>query len=136
MLGLMGDASDNIPGVPGVGEKTAAKLLQQYDTLENVLAHAGEVKGRLGESLRAHAEFARLSKQLATIITDAPIEADFDRLAIEAKDEVAVRPASSSGSTPGAAAVSEGFAPGNTSIAAAAEPGRQPTAKGARGRRR
>ncbi|MCC6234498.1 MAG: DNA polymerase I [Verrucomicrobiales bacterium] len=86
MLGLMGDASDNIPGVPGVGEKTAAKLLAQYDTLEGVLAHGAEIKGKLGESVRAHAEIARLSRQLATIITDAPVQESFDRFAVGLRD--------------------------------------------------
>ena len=71
--GLMGDASDNIPGIPGVGEKTAVKLLNDYGTLENVLAHAGEIKGKLGEKVRDNAELARFSKDLATIRPTAPI---------------------------------------------------------------
>lgn len=80
LLGLMGDTSDNIPGIPGVGEKTAAKLLAQYDTLENVLAHAHEIKGALGEKVRNGAESAVISKKLATIITNVPVafhEEDF-----------------------------------------------------------
>lgn len=74
ILGLMGDAADNIPGIAGVGEKTAAKLLAQYDTLENVLADADNIKGALGEKIRAGKEMAVLSKKLATIITDVPCE--------------------------------------------------------------
>lgn len=74
ILGLMGDASDNIPGIAGVGEKTAAKLLAQYHTLENVLADADNIKGALGEKIRAGKEMAVLSKKLATIITDVPCE--------------------------------------------------------------
>ena len=72
--GLAGDSSDNIPGVPGIGDKTAVKLLQQYGNLENVLAHAGEVKGKLGEKLAAGAEQARMCKDLATIRRDAPVD--------------------------------------------------------------
>ena len=74
--GLMGDASDNIPGIPGVGEKTAVKLLGEYGTLENVLAHGGEIKGKLGEKIRDNAELARFSKDLATIRPTAPIHFD------------------------------------------------------------
>ena len=74
--GLMGDASDNIPGIPGVGEKTAVKLLNEYGTLENVLAHADSIKGKLGEKIRDNAELARFSKDLATIRPTAPIEFD------------------------------------------------------------
>ena len=72
MLGLMGDASDNIPGIPGVGEKTAAKLLKEYDTLENVLANADKIKGSMGEKVRNGKESAIMSKKLATIITNVP----------------------------------------------------------------
>ena len=72
--GLAGDSSDNIPGVPGVGDKTAVKLLQEYGTLEEVLANAGNVKGKLGEKLATFAEQARFSKELATIRRDAPVE--------------------------------------------------------------
>lgn len=74
ILGLMGDAADNIPGIAGVGEKTAAKLLAQYDTLENVLADADNIKGALGEKIRTGKEMAVLSKKLATIITNVPCE--------------------------------------------------------------
>lgn len=74
ILGLMGDAVDNIPGIPGVGEKTAAKLLAEYGTLENALANADNIKGALGEKVRKGKESAILSKKLATIITNAPVE--------------------------------------------------------------
>jgi len=80
MLGLMGDASDNIPGIPGVGEKTAAKLLKQYDTLENVLDNADKITGSMGEKVRAGKASAIMSKKLATIITNVPVtfhEEDF-----------------------------------------------------------
>ena len=91
ILGLMGDAVDNIPGIAGVGEKTAAKLLAEYGTLENVLAHGDEIKGKLGERVREHAEMARLSRVLATILTDAPIELDEADLVREPADEEALR---------------------------------------------
>lgn len=74
ILGMMGDASDNIPGLPGVGEKTAIKLLKEYGSLEGTLEHADEIKGKLGEKIRDNAELGVLSKKLATILTDAPIE--------------------------------------------------------------
>lgn len=74
ILGLMGDAVDNIPGIAGVGEKTAAKLLKEYGTLENVLANADNIKGALGEKIRAGKENAIMSKKLATIITKSPVE--------------------------------------------------------------
>ncbi len=77
MKGLMGDSSDNIPGIAGVGEKTALKLISQYGTLDNVLAHADEVKGKLGEKLRAGKEIALLSRDLGTIRRTAPIRPDF-----------------------------------------------------------
>src|SRR5579872_2046910 len=74
ILGLMGDSVDNIPGIKGVGEKTAAKLLNEYQTLENVIANADSIKGALGEKVRAGKEAAILSKKLATIITNAPVQ--------------------------------------------------------------
>jgi DNA polymerase I len=91
ILGLMGDAVDNIPGIAGVGEKTAAKLLAEYGTLENVLAHGDQITGKLGERVREHAEMARLSRVLATILTDAPIELDEADLVREPADEDALR---------------------------------------------
>ncbi len=72
--GLMGDSSDNIPGIPGVGEKTAVKLLAQFGTMEKVLENAGSIAGKLGEKVRDNAEMARFSKDLATIRPDAPID--------------------------------------------------------------
>ncbi len=74
MLGLMGDAVDNIPGIAGVGEKTAAKLLKEYDTLENILANADNIKGALGEKIRNGKDAAIMSKKLARIITDVPVQ--------------------------------------------------------------
>ena len=74
MLAMMGDAVDNIPGIPGVGEKTAAKLLAEYGTLEKVLEHAEEIKGAVGEKVRKGKEMAVMSKKLATIITSVPVE--------------------------------------------------------------
>jgi DNA polymerase-1 len=74
ILGLMGDSVDNIPGIPGVGEKTAAKLLNEFGTLENALANADSIKGALGEKVRNGKELAILSKKLATIITDVPVD--------------------------------------------------------------
>lgn len=71
--GLMGDSSDNIPGIPGVGEKTSVKLLKEYGTLENVLDNAENIKGKLGENIRNNKEQAVLSKRLATIRLDVPI---------------------------------------------------------------
>jgi len=74
ILGLMGDAVDNIPGIPGIGEKTAAKLLAEYGTLENVLTNAENIKGSLGEKVKAGKELALMSKKLATIITAVPVQ--------------------------------------------------------------
>ena len=74
MLGMMGDAVDNIPGIPGVGEKTAAKFLAEYGSLENTLANADNIKGAMGEKVRKGKDMALLSKKLATIIIDAPVE--------------------------------------------------------------
>jgi DNA polymerase I len=74
MLGMMGDAVDNIPGIPGVGEKTAAKFLAEYGSLENTLANADKIKGAMGEKVKKGKEMAVLSKKLATIITNVPVE--------------------------------------------------------------
>jgi DNA polymerase-1 len=74
ILAMMGDAVDNIPGIPGVGEKTAAKLLAEYGTVENVLAHADDIKGSMGEKVRKGKDLAMMSKKLATIITSVPVE--------------------------------------------------------------
>ena len=70
----MGDAVDNIPGLPGVAAKTASKLLKQYGSLEETLAHADEIKGKLGEKIRDNAELGLLSKKLARIILEVPVE--------------------------------------------------------------
>ena len=90
ILGFSGDASDNIPGVPGVGPKTALKLVAQYGTLENALDHAAEQKGKLGESLVKFREQALLSKRLVTIDTNAPIPFEPDRLLIGPRDDAAL----------------------------------------------
>jgi DNA polymerase-1 len=87
VLALMGDASDNIPGVPGIGEKTAMKLIAQYDSVENLLAHAGELTGRVKQTLETNREQALLSKRLATIICDAPCAVDLDALKVQPPDE-------------------------------------------------
>jgi DNA polymerase I len=84
LLGLMGDASDNIPGIPGVGEKTAVKLLTEYDTLENVLDNAANVKGKMGEKIAAGKESAIISKKLATIILDVPVAFDATEFKLDA----------------------------------------------------
>ncbi|MED1740335.1 DNA polymerase I [Bacillus swezeyi] len=91
MKGLMGDASDNIPGVPGVGEKTAIKLLKQFHTVEALLSSIDEVSGKkLKEKLEAFQEQALMSKELATIITEAPLELTLDGLGYEGFDREAV----------------------------------------------
>ena len=84
MLGLCGDVSDNIPGIPGIGPKTAAKLLSAYDNVDNIIDHVDKLKGKQQERVRDNAEQARLSKTLATIQLDVPIEADWDCLQLEA----------------------------------------------------
>ena len=88
--GLKGDTSDNIPGVPGIGPKKASALIAQYGSLDEVIAHADEVKGKMGEHLRAHIDDALLSRKVATIRTDAPVELDFDETSFPAfsADEV------------------------------------------------
>lgn len=80
ILGLWGDASDNIPGVPGIGEKTAMKLIGEFDSIENVLKNTDKLKGKQRENLENFADQALLSKKLATIETNAPIEFDPDAL--------------------------------------------------------
>lgn len=74
LLGLMGDAVDNIPGIPGVGEKTAVKLLQEFDTVENLIAHKDQISGKLKDKVTEFADQALLSKKLATISLDAPVK--------------------------------------------------------------
>src|SRR5919202_1692116 len=78
-IGLKGDTSDNIPGVPGIGDKTAAELLQRFGDLEGVLTHVDEITGaKRKQNLIEHAGAARISKQLATMVTDVPIELDLE----------------------------------------------------------
>ncbi|PZE21041.1 DNA polymerase I [Paenibacillus xerothermodurans] len=80
LKGLMGDASDNIPGIPGVGEKTALKLLHEFETVEGVLSHTAELKGKMREKIEQHADDARMSKELATIFREVPMETSWDEL--------------------------------------------------------
>ena len=91
MLGLMGDTADNIPGCPGVGEKTAQKLIAQFGSIENLLAHTEELKGALRNKVEANKEQIAFSKFLATIKTDVPIELDMDALVREEPDTEAQR---------------------------------------------
>ena len=91
LLGLMGDASDNIPGCPGVGEKTAAKLIAQFGSIENLLAHTDELKGNVKAKVENNKETIAFSKFLATIKTDAPITLDLDALKTEAPDETELK---------------------------------------------
>lgn len=86
ILAMMGDSADNIPGIPGVGEKTAIKLLKEYGTLENVLENADEIKGKLGEKIRANKEQALVCKMLTTIILDVPINFQEKDLLIEGRN--------------------------------------------------
>jgi len=95
ILGMWGDAVDNIPGIPGVGEKTAKKLIKEYGSMENVIANAENImianaeniKGKLGENIRNNVEQARISKQLATIILDVPVEVNDDDLLMSLPDK-------------------------------------------------
>jgi DNA polymerase I len=91
MLGLMGDAVDNIPGIPGVGEKTAAKLLAEFDTLENILANADGIKGAMGEKIRNGKDLAVMSKKLARIITTAPVPFHEEDFRVKEKDTAALK---------------------------------------------
>lgn len=90
-LGLMGDAVDNIPGVPGVGPKTAATLLQQYGSMENIYEHTHELKGKLRERIEENKEQAFISKKLATILIDAPVEFDMRSLVLDEPDKDRIR---------------------------------------------
>jgi len=83
LLGMWGDAVDNIPGIPGVGQKTAAKLLKQYDSMEGLYEHTHELKGKMKEKVEANKEQAFLSKKLATILLDAPVDFEPDKLIME-----------------------------------------------------
>lgn len=91
MLGLMGDAVDNIPGIKGVGEKTAAKLLKEYGTLENILDNADKIKGKLGEKVMEGKELALMSKKLATIILNVPVEFHEENFLIKEMNKPALK---------------------------------------------
>ena len=90
-LGLMGDASDNIPGCPGVGEKTATKLIQEFGSIENLLEHTDQLKGALKKKVEDNVEQIKLSKYLATIKTDVPIEFNLEALKLEKPNEEKLR---------------------------------------------
>lgn len=85
-LGLMGDSSDNIPGIKGVGEKTALKLLHQYGTIEGLQEHQDEIKGKMGEKIRAGMEDALMSKKVATILRNIPIDVDLEKATYQGYD--------------------------------------------------
>ena len=85
-LGLMGDPADNIPGIKGVGEKTALKLLHQYETIEGLEEHQNELKGKMGEKIRAGMEDALMSKKVATILRDVPLDVDLKKAEYEGYD--------------------------------------------------
>lgn len=91
MLGLMGDASDNIPGCPGVGEKTAQKLIAEFGSIENLLEHTDQLKGALKTKVETNREMITFSKFLATIKTDVPIQLDMDSLVREEPNEEELR---------------------------------------------
>jgi DNA polymerase-1 len=91
ILGLWGDASDNIPGVPGVGEKTAKKLIQEYGSMEVILENIDKLKGKMQENFRNFTEQAKVSKWLATIDTQVPIALDLEALKMEPVNEPALR---------------------------------------------
>jgi DNA polymerase-1 len=91
ILGLQGDASDNIPGIPGIGEKTAKTLIQKYGSVENLIANVDELKGKQQENVRNFAEQGLLSKELATIHLDVPIEFEADKLVLDKPDEDQLR---------------------------------------------
>ena len=91
LLGLMGDSADNIPGCPGVGEKTAVKLISQFGNIENLLAHTDELKGAIKKKVKENAEQIKFSKFLATIKTDVPIEPDMEELKVKEPNEPELR---------------------------------------------
>jgi len=93
LKGLMGDASDNIPGVPGVGEKTALKLLHEFGSVEEVVARSGELKGKMKEKIEEHADSAILSKKLATIFREVPLEQTLDDMVFNGLNEETAGPA-------------------------------------------
>ena len=91
LLALMGDTADNFPGCPGVGEKTAAKLINQFGNIDNMLQHTNEIKGKLREKVENAVEDIKMSKFLATIRTDVPMQLDLDELKVEQPDESKLR---------------------------------------------
>ena len=91
LLALLGDSSDNFPGCPGVGEKTAVKLIEEFGNIDNLLEHSDQIKGKLREKVEAHVDDIRMSKFLATIRTDVPIELDLDSLQLREPDEEKLR---------------------------------------------
>lgn len=91
LLALMGDSADNFPGCPGVGEKTAAKLINQFGSIDNLLRHTDEIKGKLREKIENAVEDIKMSKLLATIRTDVPLQLSLDELKVEQPDEVKLR---------------------------------------------
>ena len=91
LLALMGDSADNFPGCPGVGEKTAAKLINQFGSIDNMLQHTDEIKGKLREKVENAVEDIKMSKFLATIRTDVPMQLDLDELKVEQLDETKLR---------------------------------------------
>jgi DNA polymerase-1 len=91
LLGLMGDASDNIPGIPGIGPKTAQKLIAEFGSVDRLIAGTGRLKGRQKELVETHSDQALLSRDLATIITDAPVNVTWDELVLDARDDEAVK---------------------------------------------
>ena len=91
LLALMGDSADNFPGCPGVGEKTAAKLINQFGSIDNMLEHTNEIKGKLREKVENAVEDIKMSKFLATIRTDVPMQLDLDELKVEELDETKLR---------------------------------------------
>lgn len=91
LLALMGDSADNFPGCPGVGEKTAAKLINQFGSIDNMLQHTDEIKGKLREKIENAVEDIKMSKFLATIRTDVPMQLDLDELKVEQPDETKLR---------------------------------------------
>ena len=91
ILGMMGDAVDNIPGIPGIGEKTATKLVQEFGTLEGLLANTDKLKGKQKENVENNTEIALLSKKLATIILDVPVEWEEERMTVKSFNEEKIR---------------------------------------------
>lgn len=91
LLALMGDSADNFPGCPGVGEKTAAKLINQFGSIDNLLRHTDEIKGKLRDKIENAVEDIKMSKLLATIRTDVPLQLSLDELKVEQPDEVKLR---------------------------------------------